>query len=100
MRRIFIGATLIIAGIAAFIEAHTHAPSYMYVCRLVNGEACPEGRHFVEAGEHVERQVSALEPGALAQTPYDLLRIGAWALVIFGAALLLVGLIGYWRKAA
>jgi hypothetical protein len=34
----------------------------------------------------------------LARTSYDLLRIGAWALVIVGALLVIVGLIGYWAR--
>jgi hypothetical protein len=33
----------------------------------------------------------------LSQTPYDLLRIGAWALVILGALTVALGLIGYWQ---
>jgi hypothetical protein len=31
---------------------------------------------------------------------YDLLRIGAWALVIVGGLLVIMGLIRYWRTAA
>lgn len=33
----------------------------------------------------------------LSTTAHDLLRIGAWALVIFGALLVVVGLIAYAR---
>jgi hypothetical protein len=32
------------------------------------------------------------------ETAYDLLRIGAWALVILGALTLIVGLIRYWQR--
>jgi len=39
-----------------------------------------------------------LESGHLSQTPHDLLRIGAWALVIFGGLLVIVGLIAYVRS--
>ena len=35
--------------------------------------------------------------GRLSHTPYDLLRIGAWALVIVGGRLVVMGLIRYWR---
>jgi hypothetical protein len=71
MRQVFAGAVLVVAGIAAFIEAHTHRP--------------------VEA---------TWGPGkeGLSQTAYDLLRIGAWALVIFGALIVVTGLIRYWRQ--
>jgi uncharacterized membrane protein YphA (DoxX/SURF4 family) len=76
MWRIFFGAALVVAGIAAFIEAHSHRPTH----------TCSEGReecfHLVSSG--------------LSQTPYDLLRIGAWALLILGGLLVIVGLIRYW----
>jgi len=68
---------LVVAGIAAFIEAHSHRPGMT------------EGIFA--------------HPTGLSRTAYDLLRIGAWALVIFGALLVVVGLIGYWsaqRRAA
>ena len=39
-------------------------------------------------------------PSGLSNTAYDLLRIGAWALVIFGALLIAVGLIAYRAKQA
>jgi uncharacterized protein YjeT (DUF2065 family) len=70
MRHIFGGAILLIAGIAAFIEAHSHPPL--------------EGLR--ERGG----------PSHLSRTAYDLLRIGAWALVILGGLLVIVGLIRYW----
>ena len=92
MWRIFIGAALIVAGIAAFIEVHSHAPSYEDVCRQANGEPCP---NIVAPSQH---HFSVLESGHLSQTPHDLLRIGAWALVIFGGLLVIVGLIAYVRS--
>jgi hypothetical protein len=73
MRQVFIGAVLVIAGIAAFIEAHTHRP-------FVEGE-----------GFAREHEASHLSHGA-----YDLLRIGGWALVIVGGLLVVTGLIRYW----
>lgn len=91
MRRIFGGAVLVIAGIAAFIEAHGRAPAYVYRCVP---EPCPVETR-VGALLHT---VSELESGHLAQTPYDLLRIGAWALLIVGGLLVIVGLIGYWAR--
>jgi uncharacterized membrane protein HdeD (DUF308 family) len=83
MWRVFGGAALVIAGVATFIEAHSHRTEYGY--NLPNGSRIPRG-----APEE-------LLEGRLSQTPYDLLRIGAWALVIVGALLIVVGLIGYWR---
>jgi hypothetical protein len=89
MWRIFGGATLIVAGIAAFIEAHSHRP---ISASVVPGDALTK-QQFAEAGVH---------PGAasgLSQSAYDLLRIGAWALVIFGAVLVAVGLVVYYSTA-
>jgi uncharacterized membrane protein HdeD (DUF308 family) len=71
MRQIFAGALLVVAGIAAFIEAHSHRPKP------------------ASWGEGTE---------GLSHTAYDLLRIGAWALVIFGALLVVTGLIRYWAR--
>ena len=82
--RLYFGAALIVAGIAAFIEAHSHRPE--------SESRCPH------RGE-LECVVSVKVHLGLSQTTYDLLRIGAWALVIFGALLVLVGLIAYWRRA-
>lgn len=68
------------AGIAALIEASSHHRDAY--------RAMESG-----LGEHVE----SIEPGAsgLSQTAYDLLRIGGWALVIFGVVLVVLGLIAY-----
>ena len=82
MRRVFGGGVLVIAGIAAFIEAHSHRPITQYACP--NGsEECKAAKLF--AHHH-----------GLSQTAYDLLRIGAWALVIVGVLLIVIGLLGYW----
>jgi hypothetical protein len=78
MWRVFGGAALVIAGVAAFIEAHSHRPL----------RECPGGRESCYAGMSVHV--------GLSQTPYDVLRIGAWAIVIVGALLIVVGLVGYW----
>ena len=84
MRRAFIGAALLIAGIAAFIEAHSHPPELESRCRT-GGEACPLDDYIpVQAG--------------LRQAASDLLRIGAWALMIIGGLLVITGLIRYWGQ--
>jgi hypothetical protein len=85
LRRVFGGAALVAAGIAAFIEAHSHRPH----ARLdLNGY-------------QVLGRITLTSPGSeWSQTAYDLVRIGAWALVIFGALLVAVGLIGYARLGA
>jgi len=75
--RVFGGAALVVGGIAAFIEAQSHRP------RIVT----EPGR---ARGAYVEYATG------LSHTGYDLLRIGAWALVIVGGLLVVVGLIGYW----
>jgi hypothetical protein len=87
MRRVFGGAALVIAGIAAFIEAHAHRP----VAAFNPTPVVTRQLERVEVGSGLARPASGL-----SQTPYDLLRIGAWALVIVGALLVIVGLIGYW----
>jgi hypothetical protein len=80
VRRAFLGAALVVAGIAGFIEAGSHAP----------GVECL--REVTEPGDHTCLQSQAT---GMTRTAYDLLRIGAWALVIFGALLIVVGLIAY-----
>jgi hypothetical protein len=82
MRQVFLGAALVIAGIAAFIEAHSHPPELESRCRT-GGYACPL-EDFTQV--HV----------GLSQTAYDLLRIGAWALMIIGGLLVITGLMRYW----
>ena len=84
MRQVFVGAVLTIAGIAAFIEAHSHPPEVESRCRR-GGEVCP-----LEEFIHVHV--------GLSQTAYDLLRIGAWALMIIGGLLVITGLIRYWGQ--
>lgn len=80
MREILAGTVLVVAGIAAFIEAGRHHPS-----------ACgPRERCLTGPGE----------PSHLSTTAYDLLRIGGWALVILGALLVVTGLIRYWTQSA
>lgn len=78
------GAVLVVGGIAAFIEAHAHLPEYGSNTHRVVEVA------IGESGPH------ELLRGHLSRTRYDLLVIGAWALAIFGALLVVVGLIGYW----
>jgi hypothetical protein len=84
MWRIFTGAVLVVAGIAAFIEAHSHRPGMGQIFREIPNEG-------------FRGQVAVPVHTGLSQTPYDLLRIGAWALVIFGALLIVIGFIRYWR---
>jgi hypothetical protein len=81
MWRVFGGAVLVIAGIAAFIEAHSHRPSVI--------------TNTVQRGF---RTVTVETPAGLSHTAYELLRIGGWALVIIGALLVIVGFIGYWAR--
>ena len=85
MWRVFIGVALVIAGIAAFIEAHSHRPEVRYALpRFSRGQ--------------VLGYLTLTGPSrGLSQTASDLLRIGAWALVIVGGLLVVMGLIRYWR---
>jgi hypothetical protein len=73
MLRVYGGAIPIIAGVAAFIEAHRHIP-------------VPARRP----------EVGLIIPASgLSPTAYDLLRIGGWALVILGVLTVVLGLIRY-----
>jgi uncharacterized membrane protein HdeD (DUF308 family) len=87
MWRVYVGAIMIVGGIAAFIEAHSHHP-VSGLRQVVLGRVRPiaGARSF------------AVPTEGLSPTAYDVLRIGAWALVTLGAATLLLGLIGYWRS--
>ena len=87
MWRIYGGAIMVIAGIAAFIEAHSHKPATL--------PAFP--RISTSAGATDEITVAVPNHG-LSSTAYDLLRIGAWALVVLGALTVIVGLIRYWQR--
>ena len=71
---VFGGAVLAIAGIAEFIEAHSHRPVGA----------------MVEVSEQGLRRVPAT---GLTHTAYDLLLIGGSALVIYGGLLVILGLI-------
>jgi hypothetical protein len=82
MRQVFGGAVLVIAGIAAFIEAHDHRPI----------------RSTITLEGSVAEKLASHPASGLSQTAYDLLRIGAWALVIIGGLLVVTGLIRYWAS--
>jgi hypothetical protein len=82
MWRLVGGAVLAIAGIVAFIEAHTHRPDY----------DCRGAVSACELGEGVR-----LLPGHLTQTPYDGPYAAAWALVVLGVSVVVLGLIRHWR---
>jgi hypothetical protein len=84
MWRIFGGAALVVAGIAAFIEAHSHHPERFFTLRE---------RRQADIGVRFHASTRGL-----SQAAYDLLRIGAWALLIFGVLLVVVGLISYARR--
>jgi hypothetical protein len=73
MFRVYAGAIPIIAGIAGFIEADRHRP------------VAP---HRPEIG-------LILPASGLSPTAYDLLRVGASALVIIGVLTVILGLIRY-----
>ncbi len=85
MWRIYGGAILVIAGIAAFIEAHSHKP-------LV-----PPPERVYQNSEGVHEVSVAVPATGLSHTAYDLLRIGAWALVVLGAVTVCLGFVRYWR---
>lgn len=87
MWRIYGGAVAVIAGIAAFIEAHSNRPVPAFT---VPGDALEKAR-FARAG------AVPVPSSGLSSTAYDALRVGAWALIILGALTVALGLIRYWR---
>jgi hypothetical protein len=92
MWRVYGGAIAVIAGIAAFIEAHSNHPVAAYT---------PAPRSALQAREELAGIIArgATPASGLSPTAYDLLRIGAWALVILGALTVVLGLIRYWTSA-
>jgi uncharacterized membrane protein YidH (DUF202 family) len=85
MLRVFSGAALVIAGIAALVEAHSRYTA-AYTSRDYRESLSEGGGHY----ETVRHAASGL-----SQNAYDALRIGGWALVIVGALLVVTGLIRY-----
>jgi hypothetical protein len=83
MVRAFIGAIMVVGGIAAFIETGSHAP----------GSECVD--EISEPGNHtcLKNAITGWSHNA-----YDLVRIGGWALIIIGALLIVFGLIAYVRN--
>ena len=76
--RVYLGALLVIAGIAALIEAHANRP--MAATSATEGFAVNLSPHGA----------SGLSP-----TAYDLLRIAGWALLILGVVTLTLGFMQY-----
>jgi uncharacterized membrane protein len=87
--RVYVGAVLIIVGIAGFIETHSHHP--------VSAVGVP-GDAF-EKARLATRGVAPIPASGLPPTAYDLLRIGAWALIVLGVVTVILGLICFSRKA-
>jgi hypothetical protein len=89
MWRVYGGAVAVVAGIAAFIEAHSHQPGT--VTKVRPGEALREALENARFSGHAPEAAHV----GLSNTAYDLLRIGAWAFVILGALTVVLGLIRY-----
>jgi hypothetical protein len=107
MRQVFIGVALVIAGIAAFIEAGSHEPRYEQrcvppACEVVAGEGTEGRGERVQGGgtRHPQGPETNVLVSGLSHTAHDLLRIAAWALVLIGGTLMLMGFIRYWRAQA
>lgn len=73
MPLIFGAGLVMVAGIAGLIEANRYRP-------------LPAGYFLSSAGA----------PSRLSETAFDLLRIGGWALIVFGGLLAIVGLIRFY----
>lgn len=91
MRRVFLGAALVVAGIAAVIVAYSeHRAAYTNI----EGGPSPLGGGLSEEEEHLH---SVAHPATgLSQLAFTLIRIGGATLVVVGVVLIVIGLIGYW----
>jgi hypothetical protein len=97
MWRVYAGAIMVIAGIAGFIEVHSNRPVAAYT---PPPESALQSLQLERAGPGLRDWIGISTPASgLSPTAYDLLRIGAWALVILGAVTVLLGLLRYWRAA-
>lgn len=88
MVRVYVGAVMVIAGIAAFIEAHGHRPQ--------SPPRLPDFKDVDVLGTIALYGHSS----AWSQTVYDLVRIGAWVLVTLGAVTILFGVVANRREKA
>ncbi|MCW3032513.1 MAG: hypothetical protein JWM60_858 [Solirubrobacterales bacterium] len=87
MLRVYIGAVMVIAGIAGFIEAHSHHPV------PASGPISTNPITVEQLAEQGVANGGASSAEGLSQTAYDLIRIGAWALVILGAVTVVIGIV-------
>jgi hypothetical protein len=87
------GALAVTAGIAAFIEAHSHRPM------PATGPLTTDPLEIQQLANQGIAVGSGTPASGLSPTAYDLLHIGAWALVILGALTVILGLIRYWTAA-
>jgi hypothetical protein len=78
MRYAFLGALLTVAGIAGQIVAgRNHPVDAIYAPTIVNGSSPASG---------------------WSHTAYDLIRIGAWGLIVFGAVIVAFALVREARR--
>jgi hypothetical protein len=85
MRYALVGALLAAGGVAALIEASRHHPG------LNGGVVIPGGG---------QTSFDAGIPYGWSATAYDLVRIGGWALLIFGGVIIVFALIREIRRPA
>jgi len=86
--RLYVGALLVVGGIAAFIEAHSNHP----VAATEGGYT--SARQALRIGHRT--YFSGSPAKGLSPTDYDLLRIGAWALLVLGVLTMVLGLLRLW----
>lgn len=87
MLRIYVGALMAIAGIAAFIEAHSNVPIAAVPASHIDGrQALLENSARSFPGEPAK---------GLSSDLYDLVRIAGWALLILGILTAVLGLLEY-----
>jgi uncharacterized membrane protein HdeD (DUF308 family) len=91
MWRVYGGALMVIAGIATFIETHSHRPKSARTLEQYDA---------ITRSQLAQQGVTPRPASGLSPDTYDLLRIGAWALVILGVLTIVLGLIRYYRTAA
>jgi hypothetical protein len=92
MIRVYVGALMMVGGIAAFIEAHSNHPVAAYVPVPQSPMQELQLERAGLSGASTGTPASGLTP-----TAYDLLHIAGWALLLLGSLTVILGLIGYLR---
>lgn len=96
---IVVGVAFVIVAVAGFVIVPQHAPKTTFSERARDGTptCVPFGPTGFE-GNQPYNCVKVVTRAGPSRSTYDALRITTWALMIVGALLIVMGLIGYARR--